>query len=239
MTPPWQTLATVETSEGPLELRRRGDTDFQIVVGGRVAMTSSSHRSQDALARFAAGRLAGRAGLRVLIGGLGMGYSLRAALDAFPADARVTVAERRDAIAEWCRGPLAVLTQSAAADPRVTVVVDDFTKVIARTAASREGDDRGGSDAVHDAAYDAVYDAILLDLNGGPTAATRKDDPLYGAAALTRSHTALAPGGVMTVWAQDPEAAFAKRFAAAGFAVTTQRAAQGGRTHVVYLGVRR
>lgn len=217
---PWQTLATVATDEGPLELRRRGERDFLIVVGGRVLMTSSAHRSEDALARLAAQRLAGRAGLDVLIGGLGMAYTLRAALDAFPADARFVVAELNPTVVEWCRGPLAELTGGAANDPRVTLVVDDVARVIARAP--------------------AAHDAILLDLYEGPNAASqRKDDPFYGAAALARSHAALRPGGVLAVWSEDPDAPFAKRFAAAGFSVTTQRPSQGGRTHVVYLGVRR
>jgi spermidine synthase len=223
MTRPWETLATVDTAEGPLQLRRRGDTDFLIVIAGRVLMTSSAHRSEDALARLAASRLSGKPGLRVLIGGLGMAYTLRAALDAFPADARITVAELTSTVAEWCRGPLAVLTGGAANDPRADIVLDDVANVISRAAVKN-----------------AVYDAILLDLYEGPNAASqRKDDPFYGAAALSRSFNALSPGGVMAVWSEDPDAAFAKRFAAAGFAVTTQRPTQGGRTHVVYLGVRR
>lgn len=223
MTRPWQTLESVDTAEGKLELRRRGDTDFLIVIGGRVLMTSSAHRSEDALARLAADRLGKKSGLRVLIGGLGMAYTLRAALDAFPKDARVAVAELNPVVAEWCKGPLAVLTNGAATDPRTEVILDDVAAVIARAA------QKGG-----------VYDAILLDLYEGPNAASqRKDDPFYGAAALNKSHAALAPGGILAVWSEDPDAAFAKRFAAAGFAVTTQRPAQGGRTHVVYLGVRR
>jgi spermidine synthase len=220
MTRPWQTLASVPTEEGALELRRRGEHDFLIVVGGRVLMTSSAHRSEDALARLAAGRLAGRAGLRVLIGGLGMAYTLRAALEAFPPDARITVAELNPTVVEWCRGPLAALTAAAASDPRVTIIVDDVARVIAGAAGE--------------------YDAILLDLYEGPNAASqRRDDPFYGAAALGRQHAALRPGGVLAVWSEDPDAPYAKRFAAAGFSVTTQRPSQGGRSHVVYLGVRR
>ena len=224
MTRPWQTLATVATDEGPLELRRRGERDFLIVIAGRVLMTSAAHRSEVALAQLAAARLGGRPQPRVLVGGLGMGYTLRAALDAFAPDARITVAELTPAVVEWGKGPLAVLTSGAATDARVEVVVADVARVIA--AASAEPS--------------AAYDAILLDLYEGPNAATqRKDDPFYGAAALGRSHAALRPGGVLAVWSEDPDAAFARRFASAGFAVTTQRPNQGGRTHVIYLGVRR
>lgn len=218
MARPWQTLATVATAEGPLELRQRGPGDFLIVVAGRVLMTSTARRSEEALATIAAGALTARPGPRVLIGGLGMAYTLRAALDAFP-DARITVAELTPAVVEWCRGPLAELTGGAATDPRVELVVDDVARVIARG--------RGR------------YDAILLDLYEGPNAATqRRDDPFYGPAALQRSHAALRPRGVLAVWSEDPDAAFARRFESAGFAVTTHRAGKGGRAHVVYAGVR-
>lgn len=216
-------MATVPTPEGPLELRQRGERDFLIVIGGRVLMTSSAHRSEVALSQLAAARLVGRPRPRVLVGGLGMGYTLRAALDAFAADAQLVVAELTPTVVEWCKGPLAVLTAGAASDPRVELVIDDVARVIAAGAA---GDG-------------AAYDAILLDLYEGPNAASqRKDDPFYGAAALARSRSALRPRGVLAVWSEDPDAAFAKRFAGAGFQVTTHRPNQGGRSHVIYLGVR-
>ena len=131
----------------------------------------------------------------------------------------MVVAELTAAVIEWCRGPLAILTRGAATDPRVELIVDDVARVIARG--------RGR------------YDAILLDLYEGPNAATQgPDDRFYGAAALATSHAALRPGGVLAVWSEDPDAGFARRFTAAGFAVTTHRAGTGGRTHVVYLGTR-
>lgn len=213
---PWQTLATVATAEGPLELRQRGAADFLIVIGGRVLMTSAARRSEEALATLAAAALGPRRDARVLIGGLGMGYTLRAALDAFPG-ARITVAELTPAVADWCRGPLAPLTADAAGDARVEIVIADVARVIAKAKAS--------------------YDAILLDLYEGPNAATqRKDDPFYGPAALARSKAALRPGGVLAVWSEDPDAGFARRFDAAGFEVATHKSGKGGRTHVVYLG---
>ena len=218
MAQPWQTLATVATAEGPLELRQRGERDFLIVIAGRVLMTSAARRSEEALATLAAAAIGGRTGGRVLIGGLGMAYTVRAALDAF-ADARVVVAELTPAVADWCRGPLAVLTDGAAADPRVEIVVDDVARVIGRGR--------------------AAYDAILLDLYEGPNPATQgKDDPFYGAGALARSRIALRPGGVLAIWAEDPDATFPRRFAGAGFEVTTHRAGKGGRAHIVYVGVR-
>lgn len=219
MTRPWQTLATVPTAEGPLELRQRGDRDFLIVIAGRVLMTSVARRSEEALSTLAAAAVKGRSHPRVLIGGLGMAYTVRAALDAFGPGCRVTVAELTPAVIEWCRGPLAPLTDGAALDPRVDVVVQDVARVIG--------------------AARATYDAILLDLYEGPNPATqRKDDPFYGPAALARSHAALRPGGVLAIWAEDPDPTFPRRFGAAGFEVTTHRAGKGGRAHIVYLGVR-
>ena len=216
---PWKTLATVATAEGALELRQRGEREFLIVIGGRVLMTSRDRRSEQALATLACEALgAGRP--RVLIGGLGMGYTLRAALDVLPAAAEVVVAELTAAVDAWCRGPLAPLTGAAVLDPRVRVVIDDVAAVIA-------GAPRGR------------YDAILLDLYEGPHAATQvADDPFYGRAALGHSHAALAPGGTLAVWSEEPDLAFARRFTAAGFDVATHRLGKP-RTHVVYVGRRR
>jgi spermidine synthase len=215
MTRPWQTIARADTAEGALELRRRGDDDFLITIAGRVLMTSQARRSEEALATLALGDGRRR---DVLVGGLGMGYTLRAALDCLPAEARVTVVELNPVVVQWCRGPLGELTDGAVADPRVTVVVADVAEHLARAP-------RGG------------YDAILLDLYEGPHAATqRPNDPLYGAAALGRTRTALKPGGVFAVWSEEADAPFERRLADAGFSVGKQRAGRGGRAHVVYLG---
>lgn len=214
---PWKTLETVATAEGKLELRQRGAKDFLIVIDGRVLMTSSERRSEEALATLALAELGGRAP-RVLIGGLGMGYTLRAALDVLPAGARVTVAELTPAVAAWCKGPLAVLTKGAVSDPRVRIVIDDVARVIARGRGS--------------------YDAILIDLYEGPNPATqRAGDPFYGPAALARTHAALADDGVFAVWSEDPDPRFAQRFAAAGFDVSTHKLGSS-RRHVVYLGLK-
>ena len=220
MARPWRTLATVATGEGALELRQRGDTDFLIVIGGRVLMTSASRSSEEALSTLAFEALRARAAPRVLIGGLGMAFTLRAALDVLPAAASVVVAELNPEILGWCRGPLGPSTRHAVDDPRVTVELADVARVIA------------------DAAPGSL-DAILLDLYEGPNAASQEaDDPFYGPAALARTRAALAPGGILGVWSEDADAPFAKRFAAAGFTVTTHRIGAGGRRHLVYLGRR-
>src|SRR5205823_1736782 len=125
MTRPWHTVARVDTAEGALELRRRGDADFLITIAGRVLMTSQARRSEEALATLPLRDRPPPRVDRVLIGGLGMGYTLRAALDVLPATARVTVVELNADVAAWCRGPLAPLTDGAVADSRVTIVVGD------------------------------------------------------------------------------------------------------------------
>ena len=220
MTRPWETLDGVDTAEGWLELRRRGERDFVITVGGRVLMNSALHRTEAALAEAACSQIAGRERPRVLIGGLGMGITVRAALDVLPRQARVVVAEIEPTIVRWCRGPLADLTGSAIKDRRVTIEMADVTQLI--TAASR----RDG----------ACFDAILLDLYEGPRAAAQaRDDPFYGPRALERTREALAPGGVFAVWSEDADPAFAKRLRAAGFSVATLRPGKGGPRHVVYL----
>lgn len=225
---PWTVLDKVQTPEGLLELRNR-DSDYLIVIDGRVLMNSHSRSSEEELARLAIRSFAPSGNLavtlrpgepRILIAGLGMGFTLRAALDVLTPTADVTVCELDLVIVEWCRGPLASATRNAVKDGRVTVRIEDVSKVIASTPAGR-------------------YDAILLDLYEGPNAATQhRDDPFYGEAALARSHKALRTGGVLGVWSEDADAPFEKRFSAAGFDVKTHSIGQGGRRHVVYVGRR-
>ena len=113
MAKPWTTLDAVETKEGRLELRQRDTDDFLIVIDGRVLMSSRAHRSEIEVASLACERLASPRRARILIGGLGMGYTLRAALDGLPEDAEVHVAELNEVVVRWCRGPLASLTDDA------------------------------------------------------------------------------------------------------------------------------
>jgi spermidine synthase len=228
MTRPWRLVAGADSPEGRLELRQRGEREFVITVGGRVLMNGAASRSEEALARAACAGLAGPAGHRprVLLGGLGMGLTLRAALDALPPVARVTVAEIDPTIVAWCRGPLAPVHGGALADRRVRVEIADVADVIARAGAP------------FDARLDARFDAIILDLYEGPRGAAHgadAADPLYGTAALERTRRALAPGGVFAVWSEEPDAAFERRLAAAGFRAERQRPGGGGPRHAVYL----
>jgi spermidine synthase len=224
---PFHTLERVATPEGPLELRQRGDGDFLITISGRPLMTSRAHRSEDELARLACAALAGQGGPykglparpRVLVGGLGMGYTLRAALDRLPPAAQVEVAELNPQVVAWCRGPLSALTAGAVADPRVKVEIADVARVIA-------------------AAPEGRYDAIVLDLYEGPHHAVNPvHDPLYGKQACDHYRAALRPSGVLCVWSEEADPPFEARLSAAGFHVERHKS-KGGRVHVVYVATR-
>jgi spermidine synthase len=151
------------------------------------------------------------------LGGLGMGYTLRAALDQLPARAAVTVVELNPKVVEWNHGPLGPLAKFPLADERVKVVVDDVARVIAH---ARPG----------------AYDAILFDLYDGPRAAMNRDrHPLYGSEALQRTNTALGPGGLFAVWSEESDPPFEERLKTTGFEVNRHKGGTGGRIHVVYL----
>ncbi len=257
MTRPWRLVAAVDAAEGRLELQQRGPREFVITVGGRVLMNGAAGRSEEALARAACAGLAGakagsKAGSksgtksdtapRVLIGGLGMGLTLRAALDVLPAGARVVVAEIDPTIVAWCRGPLAPLHGHALDDRRVKVEIADVAAVIEAAAAAAgatlpEAAPAGRAPRVGSPAAlpDPRFDAIVLDLYEGPRGAAQAADPLYGAAALERTRRALAPGGVLAVWAEQPDAAFERRLGGAGFRAERRRPGGGGPRHTVYL----
>jgi spermidine synthase len=221
MTRAWQLLDCVDTEEGSLELHSRGDTDFLIVVDGRVLMQSVAHRSEIELAVVACRPLAQARRPRVLIGGLGMGYTLRAALDELPSTAEVTVAEITARIVDWCRGPLGPLTRCAVDEPRVQLQIGDVADVIAKTPAT------------------ARWDAIVLDLYEGPYVATqRPDDPLFGKAALRRTLDALAPGGTLSIWSEDHEQAFERRLRSLATDVELISSGRGGRRHTIYVARR-
>lgn len=220
MSKPWVTLDSRETPDGTLELRRRDKGDFLILIGGRVLMNSRASRSEEVLGIRTCRDL--QPGARVLVGGLGMGMTLRAVLDTVPEDATVVVAELHPVVAEWCRGPLAELTNGAVLDPRVTVALSDVADCI-REAAEEEGG----------------YDAIVLDLFEGPHARTNAEkDPLYGRRAIDRTWRALRGGGIAGIWAEAPEQGFELRLKKRGFAVEGLRPGKGGFRHWVVLARR-
>jgi spermidine synthase len=221
MAKPWRVVDRIDTDEGLLDLRQRGETDFLITVGGRVLMNSSANISEIVLAELACKSLEIRDNPRVLVGGLGMGFTLRAALDNLPAHARVVVAELNPVVVNWCRGPIAHLTNGAVDDPRVEIVLDNVAVVI-RNAGKTGRENR--------------FDAIILDLYEGPHRGDHgRGTYLYGDTALALTSSALTASGVFAVWSEEPENAFERRLKTAGFSVRRQRAGRGGRRHVVYI----
>ncbi len=217
---PSQLLATATTPEGPLCLYQQPNGQYTILVGGRMLMNSAARRSEEALARLGCAGLAGRARPRVLVGGLGMGLTLRATLDELGPDAQVVVAELNPEILSWNETLLAPLNGGAASDPRVTHRIGDVAQLISE-------------------AQDGEYDTILLDLYEGPRMDFHGvDHPLYGLAALQRSRRALKRPGVLAIWSEERDASFEATFRRAGFAVRTEQvsAGGGGWRHVIYLG---
>ena len=221
MAQPWKTIESIATEEGVLELRQRGSRDFLIMIGSQVLMNSLANRSEVELGRLGCLRLKDHASPRVLLGGLGMGFTLRAALDTLPPAASVVVAELNPVVHKWCLGALASLTENAASDPRVSVKIDDIAHLIRRSA------DKGGAER---------FDAIVLDLYRGPHARThRRDDPFYGSRAIESAHSALMPEGTLAVWGENYDEGFDRRLRSAGFTVSIERPGRGGLRHVVFL----
>lgn len=215
---PWKVLDRFETEdEGALELRQRGKGDYLITVGPQILMNSKAQRSEIALGELGCRKLKGHHGPKVMVGGLGMGITLRAVLDHLPETAEVVVAELNPKIKEWCLSHLMELTDGAAADPRVRIEIGDVADLIK------------ASDA-------ADYDALILDLYRGPGPGTdAKNDPLYGSRAIERCRTALKPGGVLAVWGENPDAGFEGRLRNVGFALTVERPGKGGYRHAVWI----
>jgi spermidine synthase len=220
---PWETIgrAGVPGDRQALALLRRGD-EFVIRLGPLALMSSRAHGSEEALAELACAPLALRQDARVLIGGLGMGFTLAAALRVLSPTARVVVAELVPAVVEWNRGPLAHLAGRPLEDSRVEVSVGDV--------AARIPSERG------------TLDAILLDVDNGPSGLTREgNDRLYGLPGLRAARHALRAGGSLGVWSVQPDRAFSRRLAEAGFEVQERlvraRGARGGR-HTLWLGTR-
>ena len=221
---PRELIGTAQVPGGePLRLFRRG-SDFMIVLDRNELMNSRMSGSEEALAVMTCARLGARSRPHLLIGGYGMGFTLRAALALLPSDAKVTVAELVPEIIEWARGPMATLAAGCLDDPRVTLDMRDVADVI--------GDARGN------------YDAMLLDVDNGPDGLVRAaNDRIYARAGLAAAKAALRPGGVLAVWSAGPDAAFARRLGDAGFTVdeVVVRARSNGKgpRHVIWFAVPR
>ena len=221
---PWVHLdnAQVPGGGGELRLMQRG-TEFVIMAGRIPLMNSRMSGSEEKLATLSFERIAGRAKPSMLVGGLGMGFTLRAALAVMPADARVAVAELVPEVVAWAKGPLAPVFAGCLDDPRVSLETGDVAKLIA-----------GGK---------AAYDAILLDVDNGPDGLSRPgNDRLYSPAGLAAARAALRPRGVLAVWASEPDEKFTRRLQTAGYAVevlTVRERSNGkGARHTIWMAAR-
>lgn len=218
----WSLLDTARVpGGGELRLLRRG-AEFSIRLDGNELMNSRLSGSEQALATLACARIQSRTAPVVLIGGLGMGFTLRAALAELGPDARIVVAELVPAVVAWARGPMAEVFGDSLRDPRVTVREADVSGLL-----------RSGRSA---------FDAILLDVDNGPEGLTRTaNDALYDAKGLSVAHAALRPGGVLAVWSSGPDAGFVRRLRGAGFGVDEVNARANrsrGARYVIWLATR-
>jgi spermidine synthase len=221
---PWSLLDTAQVPGGGGELRlmRRG-AEFSIRLGHNELMNSRRGGSEQALATIACERIRAREKPRILIGGLGMGFTLRAALAALGTDARIVVAELVPAVMAWARGSMAEVFGNSLTDPRVSIREADVGHLI-----------RSGP---------LMFDAILLDVDNGPEGLTREaNDALYDMKGLSAARAALRPGGVLAVWSSGPEPDFTQRLRKTGFEVDEVRVrangSRGGARHVIWIATR-
>ena len=218
---PWEEIDRVEVPghEGEVKLLKRG-TEFSIRTAGTVLMNSRLHGSEDALAELTCSRIKRKSGMRILIGGLGMGYTLAAALEQSEPDTLITVSELIPAVVRWNREHLRHLAGMPLDDPRVSVEEED----VAETISKRK----------------SAWDAILLDVDNGPDGLTRKaNDRLYGRSGLNTSFSALRHRGILAVWSSGTDEEFTRRLKQSGFQTETltvpvRKSGKGGK-HTIWL----
>lgn len=218
---PWEKIdsAPLPDDGGEITLYRRGDA-FSIRVDGEELMNSLSHGSEEALAGHALDALGVRAEPRILVGGLGLGFTLSAVLRELPSGARILVAELAEAVVRWNRGPLARLAGHPLEDARVSTRVIDVARLLR--------------------AEPETFDLILLDVDNGPRGLTRKaNDRLYSAAGLAEAFRALRPRGILALWSAGPDPAFTLRLKKAAFSVKEERVrcrdTGGGMRHTLWI----
>lgn len=221
---PWVQLGAAEVPDGggSLRLMQRRD-EFSIMAGPIELMNSRLSGSEEAMARLAFDRLAHCKTPRILIGGLGLGFTLRAALQVFGPGAEITVGELVPEVVDWAHGPLSHIHGASLDDARVRLVVGDVRSLITTAP--------------------TAYDAVLLDVDNGPEGLTRRaNDALYDLRGLNEAKAALTSKGVLAVWSSAPSAAFTRRLRAAGFGVEEVRVkahrAKRGARHVIWLATK-
>ena len=218
---PWEEIdqSEIPGQEGELTLMKRG-TEFSIRISGTELMNSRLHGSEDALAVLACRRIARRSDRRILIGGLGMGYTLAATLKQSGPDTHIILSELVPSVVEWNRKYLGHLAGMPLDDPRVSMKIGDVSEAIRK--------------------MKSAWDAILLDVDNGPDGLTRKaNDHLYGSPGLKAAFSALRPGGVLAVWSSGADEAFTRRLEQCGFRAETvsvrgRERGKGGR-HTIWI----
>ncbi len=221
---PWKEIdrAKVSRNEGEVILLARGD-EFSIRTAGTELMNSRIHGSEESLAELACSRLDSKVNRQILIGGLGMGYTLAATLELSGSDTQILVSELIPAVIKWNQKYLGHLAGNPLADPRVRVAQEDVVKTIEK--------------------QKSAWDAILLDVDNGPAGLTQKaNDHLYGKSGLKASFDGLRPGGILAVWSSGVDEAFTRRMKRTGFvtemiSVRARKSGKGSR-HTIWLGKR-
>jgi spermidine synthase len=221
---PWTLIDTADIPGGKESLRllQRG-SEFSIRLGQNELMNSRLSGSEETLAKLACARIAQRERARILIGGLGMGFTLRATLTDSKPDASITVVELMPAVIAWARGPMAEIFSGSLDDKRVELRQADVI------------------DVIHAAAR--TYDAVLLDVDNGPEGLMRtENDALYSPGGLRAASTALRPRGVLAVWSVEPSSSFTTRLRKSGFSVeeikTRARGKRGGARHHIWIATK-
>ncbi len=221
---PWEEIdrAKVPDDDGEIILRKRG-TEFSIRTATTELMNSRLHGSEDALAELTCNRILRKTRQRILIGGLGMGYTLAAALQHSDGDSLITVAELIPAVVRWNREHLGHLAGKPLDDGRVLIQQEDIAETINRKK--------------------STWDAILLDVDNGPDGLTRKaNDRLYGISGLKKAYWALRPGGILSIWSSGTDEQFTRRLKQCQFQtkIVTVRAHKPGKgaRHTIWLAIK-
>lgn len=218
---PWELLGQTQTPAGDDMTLTRHGSEYVILANGQSLMSSRMHGSEEALALFGCARARALDQPCVLVGGLGMGFTLRATLDQLPSAARVVVAELVPTVVDWNRGPLGPLARHPLKDRRVVVELGDVADTLR--------------------ASPVRFDAVLLDVDNGPSAFTTSENgDLYGDRGLALVRGGLKPDGVVAIWSAREDRRFERRLHRSGFEVTVERVRgrlkKGGPRHTIFIG---